>query len=83
MSFNHGGLAIPIGLAEITGYNNAILFGTLHGTIPKCETNLGALSRPQIRVDKHQPWRTSPIFGILEPVGGLGESFFQRALLAP
>ena len=35
MAFNHGGLAIPIGLAEITGYDNAILFGTLHEPIPK------------------------------------------------
>jgi hypothetical protein len=39
MAFNHGGLAIPVGLAEITGYDNPILFCTLHGAIPKCETN--------------------------------------------
>ena len=45
MAFNHGGLAIPIGLAEITGYDNAILFCTLHETIPS------ALSRLNIRID--------------------------------
>ena len=52
MALYHGGFAIPVGLAEITGYDNSILFCTLHGAIPKCET-------------QREPWRKSRLFVIL------------------